>query len=161
MAMHVVSSVAIDRPTEEVFDFLSNPDNQILWQPNLREVEHSGTGKGSTLREVRSVFGHRVEYNLEVTEFQENAKISWEGESIVHEGGATIARHVEVQPRGSKTLVSMEVLVDAPELETEDVGKVMAGRMLQRETDQSLLDVKDILGSPFVRRAAERHLPAL
>src|SRR5690349_8240319 len=109
--MHVVSSVAVDRPVGDVFTFLADPNNQMLWQSNLREVHPSGQGQGAKLTEVRAVMGFKVEYELAVKEFVQDSKIIWEGESKVHKGGGKVTRTFEVEPRGTKTIVTYEITV--------------------------------------------------
>jgi uncharacterized protein YndB with AHSA1/START domain len=158
-SLHATSSTVVDAPVEEVFQYLANPENQLQWQTNLREVQSSGTGEGSTITEVRTAMGHRIEYNLRVTQFQENARISAAGESTVQD--ARVERNIYVSPRGSKTLVSIEIENEARELAEDSEAEWMAERVLQRESDNSMVYLKELFERPLAIQAAQRHLPRL
>ena len=104
--------------------------------------------------------GFRIEYELTVTEYVPDSKITWSGRSATHQGGGVVSRSIELNQRGNNTIVTYEVAVDAPQLE-HDPGKVEAQRKVQREVDKSLLDLKDMLESGGAFKAAQAHLPRL
>ena len=63
-------SVVIDRPVEEVFAFMTNPDNDVLWREGvvLSEFTSDGPmGVGSTMRQVSKFMGREMDTTLEVT----------------------------------------------------------------------------------------------
>jgi uncharacterized membrane protein len=66
-------SVVIDRPIQEVFDFVHDIANDPLWQTTIVEQEKLTEGPlraGSRIREVRRFLGIRVETTYEVTEYE-------------------------------------------------------------------------------------------
>jgi uncharacterized membrane protein len=73
-------SLVIDRPVDEVFAFVADPDNLPRWQSGLLEVTRlSGDGGvGSRHREVRSTLGRRIEQVLEVTALTPNERLDLE-----------------------------------------------------------------------------------
>jgi len=63
-------SILINRPVQEVFDFLSNPANQTKFQSGTESAEwisESPVGVGSTWRVVTKFLGRKIEAKLEVT----------------------------------------------------------------------------------------------
>ena len=74
----IETDIVIDRPVEEVFEFVSNPENDTSWQSGLEEsrlTSEGPMGVGSTHLVVRRFLGKRIESLSEVTRFEPNAKI--------------------------------------------------------------------------------------
>ena len=72
-------STVINRPLEEVFAFMSNPENDPQWQSETSETELTSQGPvgvGSTYRDVGFFLGRRIESVYEFTEFEPNKKFS-------------------------------------------------------------------------------------
>jgi uncharacterized protein YndB with AHSA1/START domain len=66
-------SVVIERPIQEVFDFVHDPAKDALWQTTLLESHPLDEGPlraGSRVREVRRFLGIRLETSWEVTEYE-------------------------------------------------------------------------------------------
>ena len=71
MTIQQEHTVLIDRPIEEVFAFVTNPNNDSLWQAWTLETEQTSEGPldvGSTLRSTAKMLGRRIEVTMEVTE---------------------------------------------------------------------------------------------
>jgi uncharacterized protein YndB with AHSA1/START domain len=78
--IEVEHSVVIRRPPEEVFAFLADLQNWSRWQPELRESEQTSRGPidvGTTFRQALDVGGQRIELFCEVTEYEEDEKLSF------------------------------------------------------------------------------------
>jgi hypothetical protein len=77
----IEQSVVIQRPLEEVFGFLFDPENWTLSQPDLRESEQQFSGgsiePGPTFRQALDVKGRRVELLCEVTGHEPNESLSF------------------------------------------------------------------------------------
>jgi uncharacterized protein YndB with AHSA1/START domain len=72
--------VVIRRPLEEVFGFLSDPENWTLWQPDLRESAQFSGGSieaGATFRQALDLQGRQVELLCELTEHEPNERLSF------------------------------------------------------------------------------------
>jgi len=68
-------STVINRPLEEVFAFLSNPENGPKWSSGSSDVTITSArpiGVGTTYRSVRTFLGRRIESELEVTAYEPN-----------------------------------------------------------------------------------------
>jgi uncharacterized protein YndB with AHSA1/START domain len=68
-------SIVINRPVEEVFAFLSNPENGPKWSSGSGDVQITSAGPigvGTTYRTVRTVLGRRIEGENEVTAYEPN-----------------------------------------------------------------------------------------
>jgi uncharacterized membrane protein len=66
----VETTIFIDRPQQEVFDFMSNPANAPKWQSNFVSSEWTSegpTGVGSTQRSVSRFLGREIESTGEIT----------------------------------------------------------------------------------------------
>ena len=63
-------SIFINRPQQEVFDFLSNPANNAQWQSSNQSAEWTSEGPvgvGSTYRSVGRFLGRKMDSTIEVT----------------------------------------------------------------------------------------------
>jgi uncharacterized protein YndB with AHSA1/START domain len=66
-------TVAIDRPVEDVFAYLTDASNLPQWQSTLVEMKPETEGPmrvGKRLFETRRFLGRRIESTLEVTEYE-------------------------------------------------------------------------------------------
>jgi carbon monoxide dehydrogenase subunit G len=72
------TNVVIRRPVQEVFDFVSDPENVQLWQPGVLESRRTSAGPmgvGATYVEVRQSMGRRIESPTKITRYEPNAKL--------------------------------------------------------------------------------------
>jgi uncharacterized protein YndB with AHSA1/START domain len=70
-------STVINRPVEEVFALLSNPENGPKWNSGSIEVKKTSQGPigvGTTYRTVRKFLGQRMEDETELTEYEPNRR---------------------------------------------------------------------------------------
>ena len=77
----VENSIVIDRPLEEVFEFVVNFENRPQWQEGLVEIKQTPPGAvtvGTKETEVRKFLGRKIATTFEVTEFQPNEKMCWQ-----------------------------------------------------------------------------------
>jgi uncharacterized membrane protein len=68
-------SAVINRPVEEIFEYISNPENDSQWQSGVlesNEISKGPMGVGTTTREVRKFLGREMESTFEVTEYEPN-----------------------------------------------------------------------------------------
>ncbi len=72
-------SVVINRPIEEVFDFVTDPAKRSQWQSATLEVRQTSEGPmgvGATMRLVIRIAGRQRKLTMEVTEYEPNRKYS-------------------------------------------------------------------------------------
>lgn len=78
MIQHEVS-MYLNRPVEQVFAYLIDPNNLRAWQSNLIETEQlteSPLQVGTRFREVRRMGRQATEYQAELTKFELNKRFS-------------------------------------------------------------------------------------
>ncbi len=78
--MQIEQSIIIHRPIAQVFAFVSNPNNNVKWQPEVIEHKMLSDGPmalGSKMRHVSKFMGRRIESNIDITEFAPNQKIAF------------------------------------------------------------------------------------
>ena len=71
--IRIETSVLIDRPTEEVFAFISNFENNPLWQAGMVSAEFTSEpplGIGSTYDQVAKFLGREILSSFEVIEYE-------------------------------------------------------------------------------------------
>ncbi len=71
--MRVEESVEIDRPPEEVYEYVANPENLPEWTGTVIETRKDTPGpllEGSTFTSVAKFLGRRIESPFEVTAHQ-------------------------------------------------------------------------------------------
>ncbi len=76
--MRTSFSTVIRRPVEEVYAFVTDPTNDLKWQPEISGVTVTSEGPlvaGSTFREVRKTFGRTFTWEMLITEMEPNRKI--------------------------------------------------------------------------------------
>lgn len=77
-------STVINRPVEEVFAFVSNPENSPKWSSLSREVTITSAGPigvGTTYRSVVAFLGRRIEGETEITEYEPNRRFAEQSKS--------------------------------------------------------------------------------
>jgi uncharacterized protein YndB with AHSA1/START domain len=77
---HHVATVEIARPIEEVFAFISDPQNRLKYDAGLLEVRQTseaGMEVGMQIVEVRRVGGRVVELPTEVVQYERNHRVGF------------------------------------------------------------------------------------
>ena len=109
----VQASVDIGRPSARVFEYLSNFENNPVWQGGMRQARITSNPPlrvGSTYEQVASFLGRRIVSSFEVTAF-----IPGESISIASVGGTfpiQVTRRVEPLS-DSSTRVSADISGDS------------------------------------------------
>lgn len=117
--MRIEHTVEIERPPDEVYAFLADPENLPRWQSEVSAVRRESDTR---FTETRTVLGKRVESTLEVTAAEPGREFS-----IRTEAGpvAFAVRHL-LEPAGEgRTLLRVTG-------ESEDAGRLfkVGGRLL-------------------------------
>lgn len=75
--IRVEHTLEIDRPAEDVFDYLTTIESLPDWQASALEASREGDpGVGMQVHETRKFLGRRVESTLEVTEYERPRRFS-------------------------------------------------------------------------------------
>ena len=137
----VDNSIVINRPVDEVFQFL-NTENATLWAVGLQEssvISETPEGVGSQWKEVYRVLGQRLELLFEVTTYEPHTRLDFKTVSspVSIEGGYTF------ESVGDGTRVH---LVFEGELKGFfKVAESLVNSVTQRQWDTNLENLKDVL----------------
>lgn len=138
----VETTVVISRPSEDVFAFISNFENNPRWQSGMQIASFTSEGSlriGSTYVQVAKFLGRRIESAFEVIDYQPNRLVKATSTSgsfpitftrIVEpsEGGAKVTAIIEGDPKGFFKLA-----------------EPFLGRLVQRTVDADYARLKALL----------------
>jgi uncharacterized membrane protein len=77
--IEIEHNVVINRPIEDVYAFMANPENTPLWAVAVKETKltfEGPIGVGTTYNQVLEFLGRRIESNYKFTEYEPNNKYS-------------------------------------------------------------------------------------
>ena len=141
----ITQSVTINRPVEEVWDFIGSFENTTRWSRGVLEARQTSDGSlgvGSTLQTVVKAFGRRRTADYLVTEYEPNHAFAFE----VTSGPMTSRARYSVEPAGAGTR-----LTASGEAQATGLYKLLAPvlvRTLERHSQDDLTNVKRILEAP-------------
>ena len=75
----IENSIVINKPVEEVFQFLANSENNPQWQSGTQEVKKTSEGPigvGTTYLSVSKLLGRRLESIVEYTAYEPNKRVA-------------------------------------------------------------------------------------
>jgi carbon monoxide dehydrogenase subunit G len=120
-------TVRIDKPIEEIFDFLADGENDPKFSPRVLKIEKTNPGapgKGAIYASTVKDAGMKTKREFELTEFERPTKIRWRELSdnmvVVPAGG------YDLVPDGDGTKLTL-----FNELEGHGFGKLIAGFALR------------------------------
>jgi uncharacterized protein YndB with AHSA1/START domain len=135
-------TIEIERPPEEVFDFISEPHNFPLWQESLLEIRDA-KGKlrvGREITEVRSFMGRKMETTWTCTEHEPHSRSSIEDD----EGLVPFKGTFELEPRADGG-TSFTWTVETPGPRGIKVPRAIVGRMVKRQLATDSERLKELL----------------
>ena len=101
----------IDRPPQEVFDYLTNPDNDHLWQEGLISsdwISPEPAGVGSTKRVVNRFLGMNMKVTVEYTAWDPPNKYAFK----TLDGPFSVAGTINLEPKENGTQFNLEGQVE-------------------------------------------------
>jgi uncharacterized protein YndB with AHSA1/START domain len=139
--MHFKTAVSIERPIEEVFDYVSDPRNFPRWNSAVQAVSRtSGEGEpGSTYAMERDLPSGRAENDLEITENERPAAFTVRTTS----GATPFTYRYSFAFDGTATKLDLD-----GEVELEGLAGALgplASRVVKRGVDSNFADLKRIL----------------
>lgn len=140
----IEESIHIERPRDEVFSFVADPDNVTQFASNLVEYEQQSEGergKGSVDRGVVRVAGKKFEFTSEIVEWQP-------GERMVHRSVESpmaweLTQRFEDEDGGTKVTFHQEV----PDMGGffGKLGDAVVTKMYSRDVRSNLESLKILL----------------
>jgi uncharacterized protein YndB with AHSA1/START domain len=83
MANRLEATILINRPAEDIFAFLSIPENHPKFVPGMLEFRKTSPGPlervGATIRGVRQFLGQKMELPYEITEYEPGNRLGMKG----------------------------------------------------------------------------------
>lgn len=144
MKIHVKQTIVINRPTEDVFAYISNLENLLDWSSfiiSLRTILPGVVGVGATTKNTIRFLGKRSEMTLEVVEWEPSHSLTIKSTSGVtpclfyyqfeqlENGGTSIAQDAVISfIEGFRGLTEQVVL-----------------NAIHRDLEHGLLTLKDML----------------
>ena len=138
----ITQSVTVNRPVEEVWDYISNFENTTRWSRGVlaaRQTSGGPLGVGSTLQTVVKAFGRRRTADYLVTEYEPGHAFAFE----VGSGPIASRARYSVQPAGAGTR-----LTASGEAEVRGLSKLLAPiivRTVKKHSAADLANLKRIL----------------
>ena len=141
--IEIENSVVINKPVEEVFEFISNSENNPQWQSGSQEVVKTSEGPigvGTTYKSVSQILGKRLESVVEYTAYEPNKTVAGKVTSgplpfqfettfePAAEGGTKVTSSGSGDPGGFFKLA-----------------EPLVGRMLKRQFETNTANLKDLL----------------
>jgi carbon monoxide dehydrogenase subunit G len=123
--MEFANTITIERPVQDVFEFLADFDNVPKWNYAIVETRKTSAGPvrvGATYRQIRSI-PSRSEEKFEVTEFEPDGRLAIRGTLGPFEGTLTY----ELHPAGGGTR-----LIKSAHLQASGLGRLVAPIALGR-----------------------------
>jgi hypothetical protein len=135
-------SIVIEKPINDVWDFVQDTANDALWQTTLIESRPLTAGPkrvGTQVHEIRRFMGLRLEMEVELTEFEPNRKSSVKTVS----GGIPLSGSYVLEPLDGGTKLTMTGELDAHR--TFKPAQPVFASITSRELEASLGNLKDLL----------------
>lgn len=146
--MNIQHTIVIDQQVEDVFEFVSDASNDRLWETGVEACVPDGNARLGQQRDVTmEALGRRYQGEAEVTEFQPNQRLTIEIKSGLPVKGKSEFQFESVN--GSTELTYS--MTAKPVNRVFRVVQPVMGWMLQRQWEQDLLTLKELLESGEVR----------
>jgi uncharacterized membrane protein len=140
--INVEVSTVINRPVSEVFDFLSNMENNMKWRTSQQEVtklSEGPIGVGTTYRMVNHILGRQLETEAEVIEYEPNRKYTTRDKS----GNLPLEAQRIFEPVDGGTRVTLIFKAD-PSGVFKIAGALFAA-MAKRSLESDVANLKDLM----------------
>ena len=138
----IENSVEINKPIEQVFEFVTNIDNLPLWAGPVTEAKQTSEGPvgvGTTQTQVAQLLGRKVETYQEVTEYELNKKFTTKSTS----GPIPMEIQYTFEPNAGGTRVELVGMVDAGGF--FKLAEPFVARTLKRQTEGDVKTLKELL----------------
>lgn len=140
--LKVETTVQIERPSDEVFAYISNFENNPKWQSGQLEARFTSEGPlrvGSTYDQVAKFLGRKVVNTFEVLEYEPNRKVK--ASSISGSFPITFTRMVEPHDDGTE----VTAIIEGDASGFFRLAEPLLARMVQRSVDADYQNLKRIL----------------
>ena len=140
--IRIETSVVINRPIDDVFEFVSDVENNPLWQASVVEGKQTSPGSlgvGTTIMTTSRYFGLRLTTDWEVVEYEPHKK--YVARSGSGRGQAKGAWSFEPVAEGTRIALEAEMGLSGLLRIIEPILKIIG----QRETEDEFDTLKELL----------------
>lgn len=138
-------SIFINRPQQDVFDFLSNPSNLAKWASVVEFAEWTSTGTpgiGSTYKQVVKFLGRNSETVFEITSWDPPNRYSYRSINIPPPA-ESIESVITLAPKENGTQLTFDAQLGA--VGFFKFAEVMLGKMAERGDGDNIDTLKQLL----------------
>ena len=135
-------STVIYRPVQQVFDFVSTPENDFQWQYGTLATASLSKGiskKGTAFRSVGHLMGYRVEGTFEVIEYEPNKEYGFK--SLSGPLHSQTSYTFEMADGGTKITMSTRAHV----VNFFQMDEHLLGKKIKKQLKENLTLLKDVL----------------
>ena len=142
----VDDSVTIERPVEDVYDFIADSENDVRWCPSVVEVERvSGNGPGPDARYKihHTPGGMAFDADMEIVTYERPHRLEW----VMTDSGHTIRGMYELERENGHTRltqtseITFEGWLRIPGL----IMKRSIAKEVQKELNKQFTNLKKVL----------------
>ncbi len=139
--MRVSQTIYIERPADEVFAFIADHGNDMLWRAELVSSRVEGdvpSGIGTHVRQTITHQGRSTDVNLEISEFEQDRRVCFRARGGIRAHGC-----YDVNPDGPGTLLSVSVTIELKG--TEAMLERFVRQAVESAVDADLSQLKAVL----------------
>ena len=136
------ASIFVNRPQQEVFDFVSNPANTHAWQDNMESLEWTSEGPvgvGSTQRAVTRFLGRDVDATVEFVTWDPPNQFGWK----VASGPIPVEATSTFEARDNGTQLTMCAQVEAGGFFR--IAEPLVKKQLEKQHETNMAALKSLL----------------
>jgi len=135
-------SIAINRPQQEVFDFMSDPTKQALYQSSTESAEWTSEGPpgvGATFKAVAKLMGRTIEAEIVITDWDSPNKVGQKASG----GPVPFETTTEFETQGDGTLVTLKGQAELGGF--FKLAEGLVGKQLEKTMEHDLAKLKELL----------------
>jgi hypothetical protein len=148
--INLVSRTLIERPLEEVFDFVSTPENDFQWQYGTlasARISEGTNQRGMSFRSIGHYLGHRMQGTFEVTEYETDRKYGFKSLSGPWQSHTSYT--FEVNDGSTQIEISIQVTM----INFHQVKQGALEKDMKKQLKENLAILKGLLEASYVWRS--------
>jgi hypothetical protein len=145
----------IYQPVKQVFDFMSTPENDFLWQYGTLETARLSEGVSNTgtfFRSTGHLMGHRNLGTFEVTEYEPNKKYSFKSLS----GPLHSQTSYTFETANGGTIINISMQADV--VNFFQINEGILEKSIKKQVKENLAMLKGLLEAKKISLASETNI---
>jgi hypothetical protein len=140
--INLISSTFIERPVQQVFDFVSTPENDFQWRYGTLATARLPKGSDamqSFFRSIGHLMGRRNLSTFEITEFEPNKKYGFKSLS----GPVHSRTSYTLEKLNDRTRINISIQANAPNF--FQITEKLLGKTMKKQLEEDVGRLKSIL----------------